>query len=314
MKVPILLTTFNRLDTTLRVIERIREYAPNKIYISSDFGRPTRKMQEKNMIEIEWVHFIRKSILKQIDWECKIEILFFSSNQGCGKAISSAITWFFSQEECGIILEDDCLPNQSFFTFCEECLAKYKDNEQIFMISGWSAMDFMPKEKAKLKEDYFFSKYNHIWGWASWRRAWKYYNKEIEEFEKNFANLLFDTRKEKKYWYQIFKLYSQGKIDTWDYPWTFTMWKHQALSIYPKYNMIENIGLNHKDATHTNTESPFENMKTYHIKTPIQHPSSIQRNKILDKKNCLITCTPSIFSRFLRKIKFMYQTLFKKAR
>lgn len=303
MKLPILLITFIRLDTTLQVLKAIREYQPKKLYISSDYGREGRIVQDKQISEKEWVDQIRTTLLEQIDWECEIKTLFFSENQGCKNGVSSAISWFFKHEEMGIILEDDTLPNQSFFYFCEEMLERYKNNQNIFMVSGWSALDFDLEAKNSLKEDYYFSKYNHIWGWASWRRAWSLYQKEFIDFEKEFAQLEFDSAEEKKTWYRTFKSYSKGEINTWDYPWTYTIWKYKGLSVYPKNNMIKNIGLNRDDATHTTGESKFDNMKIYKIASPIKHKYTVERNLELDNKDFLICFQrENIFKRLLKKI------------
>lgn len=308
MKLPILLITFIRLDTTLQVLKAIREYQPKKLYISSDYGRERRIVQDKQISEKEWVEQIRTTLLGQIDWECEVKTLFFSENQGCKNGVSSAISWFFKHEEMGIILEDDTLPNQSFFYFCEEMLERYKNNQNIFMVSGWSALDFDLEAKKTLKEDYYFSKYNHIWGWASWRRAWSLYQKEFIDFEKEFAQLEFDSVEEKKTWYRIFKSYSKGKINTWDYPWTYTIWKYKGLSVYPKNNMIKNIGLNRDDATHTTGESKFANMKQYELKHPLIHQKEIVRNKFLDTQNFNITTRQkNIFLRISHKLLYLYK-------
>lgn len=310
MKLPILLITFIRLDTTLQVLKAIREYQPKKLYISSDYGREGRIVQDKQISEKEWVDQIRTTLLEQIDWECEIKTLFFSENQGCKNGVSSAISWFFEHEEMGIILEDDTLPNQSFFYFCEEMLERYKNNQNIFMVSGWSALDFDLEAKNSLKEDYYFSKYNHIWGWASWRRAWSLYQKEFIDFEKEFAQLEFDSAEEKKTWYRTFKSYSKGKINTWDYPWTYTIWKYKGLSVYPKNNMIKNIGFNHSHATNTKQWSKYDCMQTNRVNFPIKHPNKIKRNILLDKKNFLITTKQSPY--WLIVVNKLYRILFKK--
>lgn len=310
MKLPILLITFIRLDTTLRVLKAIREYQPKKLYISSDYGREGKIVQDKQISEKEWVDQIRITLLEQIDWECEIKTLFFSKNQGCKNGVSSAISWFFKHEEMGIILEDDTLPNQSFFYFCEEMLERYKNNQNIFMVSGWSALDFDLEAKNSLKEDYYFSKYNHIWGWASWRRAWSLYQKEFIDFEKEFAQLEFDSAEEKKTWYKIFKSYNKGKINTWDYPWTYTIWKYKGLSVYPKNNMVKNIGLNRHDATHTTGESKFANMKQYELKHPLMYQKEIVRNKFLDIRNFNTTTRQkNIYLRISNKLLSLYKII-----
>lgn len=311
MKLPILLVTFVRLDTTLQVLKEIRKYRPSKLYISSDYGREGKFLADKNMSEKEWVDEIRKTLLQSIDWECEVKTQFLPKNLGCKEGVSSAISWFFENEEMGIILEDDTLPNQSFFYFCEEMLERYKDNNSIFMVSGWSALDFDQEAKDSLKEDYFFSKYNHIWGWASWRRAWQLYQKEFFDFENEFAKLDFDSKEEKKVWYKTFKAYSNGKINTWDYPWTYTIWKNQGVSIYPKNNMIQNIGLNRSDATHTGGESKFENMKTYEIQNPLIHPTKIARNQWVDMRNFNNVFKLSIIKKIKQKIFRIMKRFFK---
>lgn len=310
MKAPVLLITFARLDTTLKVLASIRKYQPTRLYISSDYGRDNKFLDRYNMYEHQWVEKIRNIILQSIDWKCEIYTLFSDKNLGCKKAVSSALDWFFDHEEAGIILEDDTVPNQSFFIFCEEMLKKYKDNPRIFMISGWSALDFNKTAKTSLQEDYFFSKHTHIWGWATWQRAWKLYHRTFDDFEKDFSLLTFDNQKDKQEWYKNLKAYHENKIDTWDYPWTYTIWKHGGLSIYPKNNMINNIGFNRDDATHTKDESKFQDMKVYDMHLPIQHPDHVDRNTHLDR-----LCTQILYKKEKRKfrsIKKIYKKISKK--
>lgn len=300
----ILLLFFNRLDTTLATLEQIAKVQPKRIYLAADGGR--------NETEKEHIATLRTSVLRHITWKCEIHTRFLNANLGCKMAVSSAISWFFSQEKQGIILEDDCLPTLSFFRFCDELLERYKYEEKIFMISGWSALDFAKNAsvetlhpKAQLQDDYFFSKYPHIWGWAGWARAWQKYQLEFSDFESEFNTLdNFYSVKEKRYWYKIFKTYSQGKINTWGYPFTYSIWKHKGLCIYPKNNMITNIGFNRNDATHTTGESKFATMPSYDIVFPLKHPNSTQRNKQLDAANFEIIFDVSpLHKRIVNKIK-----------
>lgn len=293
--VPILFLIFNRLDTTKEVFEEIRKVKPSKLYIACDGAREDKASEKDKVQEI------RLYVLKNIDWDCDVKTLFRDKNLGCKLAVSAAISWFFQNEEMGIILEDDCLPNNSFFKFCEECLEKYKNDERVFQINGISVIN-----KELIKESYFFSKYNHIWGWASWRRAWKKYEIENNNFDKDFHKIkkIFNSSSEKKYWYKVLKNYFDGNINTWDYPWLFTIWKNNGVSIYPKYNMIRNIGMGHIDATHTIQEDEkITKAKLYDVKS-IVHPSEIRINKELDKidyNECFKI--PNIFIRILRKVK-----------
>lgn len=306
----ILLLFFNRLDTTLTTLEQIAKVQPKKLYLAADGGR--------NETEKEQITAIRASVLRHITWECEIHTRFLDINLGCKIAVSSAISWFFSHEKQGIILEDDCLPTLSFFRFCDELLERYAKQENIFMISGWSALDFAKNTsvntlspKAQLQEDYFFSKYPHIWGWASWARAWQKYQLEFSDFEAEFSPLdNFCSVRERRYWYKIFKTYSQGKIDTWDYPFVYSIWKHKGLCVYPKNNMIANIGFNRSDATHTTGESKFATMPSYDIIFPLKHPSTITHNAIMDQISFDISFTPlSIVARIIRKIRRYFAIL-----
>lgn len=292
--------TFNRIDTTKLVFEQIKQVKPNKIYLASDGARD--KIDKNNITESKKVDDIRKYLLENISWDCDIKTRFLMQNNGCKIAVSSAIEWFFANEEQGIILEDDCLPNESFFRFCDEMLDRYKDNDKIFMVSGWSALDFDKKAKASLECDYYFSKYNHIWGWASWARAWKKYERENNNFKEDFKKIEFDTIKEKNEFKKVLSLYFRGEIDTWDYPFTFSIWKNNGLCIYPKNNMIKNIGFNRDDATHTNGESKFQYMNAYDLDFPLKHPDTMERNKAIDMANYKIISSPNILKRIINKI------------
>ena len=294
---PILLITFIKFDTAFEVLEKIKETTPEKLYISSDGGR-TQKEHQKILA-------FRKELLSRIDWKCEVFTLFDEKNNGCKYGPYNAISWFFSHEEQGIILEDDCLPNNSFFRFCDELLHRYAKQENIAMISGWSALALNPKTKLRITEDYYFSKYNFIWGWASWRRSWKSYR--IDEKFENINELYFDSAEEKKYWNKIVKVCQKKNLDAWDYPWLFHLWKTHMLCIAPKHNMICNIGIGRLDATHTSSASKFNNMQTFEINFPLIHPNTIIRNKSLDEENFRIVFQPPMF--FVRLLKKIYKIL-----
>lgn len=292
----ILLFTYKRLDTTKVVLEQIKKVKPKRLYISSN--------HPKNANEAKLVNELREFLDSFITWDCELKKLYRTKHLSAKESISSAITWFFSNEAQGIVLEDDCLPNESFFRFCDEMLERYSNDSRIFMISGWSAWDFNKKIKNNLKEDYYFSAYNHVWGWASWRRAWELYNIEVSDFKERLYKLdNFTSKKERKIWYKIFRDYDNGLIDTWDYPWTYSMWKYQGLSIYPKDNMIKNIGFNREDATNTKGESKFAKMAVYELVFPLKHPKMIKQDRMLDSANFdIVLSPPNIIFRILRKL------------
>jgi hypothetical protein len=243
MNISILFLIFNRPDTTQKVFEVIREAKPKQLFVSAD-GPRVGKEGEKGRCEET------RNIIKQVDWDCEVKTLFRDENLGCGKAVSGAITWFFENVEEGIILEDDCLPNLSFFKYCEELLEKYRFEDRIFMISG---DNFLP-ESLRLKESYYFTNFPHIWGWASWRRAWSKYSFKMEGFldfvkDEKIKNVL-NKKENQNYFLERFNEVYKGNIDTWDYQWVYSIWKNNGISIAPSVNLISNIGFGNM-GTHT---------------------------------------------------------------
>lgn len=269
LKTPVLFLVFNRLETTIQVFEEIKKVKPPRLYIASDGPRSNK------IGELEKVNAIRIFLLENIDWECKIKTLFRDENLGCKYAVSDAINWFFDNEEMGIILEDDCLPHNSFFWFCEELLIKYKYDLRIWHISGNNFQNGIKRGNAS----YYFSKINHIWGWASWANRWSNYDVEIESFERfkktKKIKSIFNKKIDQRYWESTFQNVFKGGIDTWDYQWTYTFLVNNGLSILPNQNLISNIGFG-IEATHTHdSNSSLSNLPTYSISLPLKHPEFI---------------------------------------
>lgn len=281
-KSPILYLTFNRLDTVKQTLPQILKANPSRIYLASDGARHDKK-DSNGELESNKVAKVREYMLHEINNQCEVKTRFLDSNHGCKMGVSSAISWFFDNEEQGIILEDDCFPNFSFFRFCDELLATYKETKNILLIAGWSGLDVLPRTKKTMKEDYFFSKYAHIWGWASWANRWIKYELEIQDFELYFSKMRFCNHRERKYWNLIFREYIANRIDTWDYPLLYTSWKYNMLSIQPRNCMIRNIGFNREDATHTIGDSIFATMLSYDTNFPLITPSHIKANEKIDR-------------------------------
>ncbi|MGQ9799725.1 MAG: nucleotide-diphospho-sugar transferase [Ignavibacterium sp.] len=262
-KSAVLMLTFNRLETTKQVFSVIREVKPPKLYLASDGAR------ESVPQEHEKVNKVRNFLLNNVDWECEIKTLFQDKNLGCGVAVSTALDWFFENEEMGIILEDDCLPSISFFRFCDELLEKYREDERIMHISGDNFQDGIIRNNAS----YYFSKISHVWGWATWRRAWKLYDfkmRTLDNFiEKKVGYNIWSRKQILNYWIKQFKKVANNKIDTWDYQWNYCLVVNNGLSILPNVNLVENIGF-HPEATHTK-ERRFINKKN-EITFPLKHP------------------------------------------
>lgn len=238
-KTPILLITFSRPDTTKHVFEAIRDYKPEKLYVFSDGPR-----QEKYATDSPMINETR-SLFDDIDWDCEVIKKFNTANQGCGAGVSGAINWAFETTDRLIILEDDCLPSQSFFPFCDQLLEKYQDDQRVMHIAGtrWN-------EEFQIKGDknYFFSRYGHIWGWATWKRAWESYDFQIKawpEFSQTEAlNKILDNYFPliKRWEYMFNDVYHQQAKHTWDYQWQFAIFKNNGLCITPVNNLITNIG------------------------------------------------------------------------
>ena len=170
----VLFLVFNRIDTTKKVFEAIRQAKPPRLYIAADGARESKDEEEK-------VNAVRDYVSSNIDWDCEIKTLFNEKNLGCKMAVSGAIDWFFDNEEMGIILEDDCLPSQSFFWFCEEMLAKYKDDMRVWHVAG---NNFHFGWKRDEDYSYYFGGiYGSIWGWASWRTRWNHYDVEMKNYD-----------------------------------------------------------------------------------------------------------------------------------
>ncbi len=275
-KIPVLFLMFNRPDTTQLVFNKIRGVKPKLLFIAADGPRENKPNEHEKCRAA-------RDILNQVDWDCKLHTLFRDKNLGCKIAVSDAITWFFYHVEAGIILEDDCLPNQSFFFFCEELLQRYMNDERIMMISGDNFL-FGTKRGSY---SYYFSRYCHIWGWATWRRAWELYDVDIKLWptikENKILSDIYKMDKLVNYWSNYFELIYQNKIDSWDYQWFFACLMNSALSIVPNVNLISNIGFNH-DATHTRGESKYANLESQEISFPIKHPPFLVRDFILDSK------------------------------
>ncbi len=232
--IPVLMLVFNRPAETQRVFDAVKAAKPSRLYVAAD-GARAHKPADKELSNQT------REIFKQIDWPCELKTLYREQNLSCGPAVSSAITWFFEQEEMGIILEDDCLPAPDFFGFCKTMLNYYKNDEQVMQICGSNFQQGIKRGDAS----YYFSMHSFIWGWATWRRAWNHYNYELNNIQNDkLLNLDYYTQHNglKRYWKQTF-LYSKKQLfNTWDYQWALTILNQKGVSLVPNVNLITNIG------------------------------------------------------------------------
>jgi hypothetical protein len=264
---------FRRPDLTARVFEAIRKAQPTKLLVVADGSR-----NESEEILCQQT----RAVIESVDWDCEVIKNYADENLGCRKRVSSGLDWVFAQVKEAIILEDDCLPHPSFFRHCQELLDYYREDERIWCISGDNFQDGQWRGDGS----YYFSNYNHCWGWASWQRAWQKYDYDLANWEKfrdgQYLNSILDSELEIKYWQNIFEqLYKTGKPNTWDYPWTFTCWENSGLTILPNVNLVSNIGFG-IDGTHTLGESKLANMPVQDI-GEIRHPSFLVRDRLADE-------------------------------
>ncbi len=276
-KAEILFIIFANPDTTARVFESIRQVQPAKLYVAADAPRPEKKGEDLRCEET-------RNIIRRIDWDCEVKTLFQDKNLGPKIAVSTAITWFFEHEEQGVILEHDCLPDPSFFPYCKELLNRYKDDTRIGHICG---SNFCP-DVIDDRFSYDFSAYSHIWGWATWRRAWKNYDVDLKFWNecKNKRTFLFCNLWDKIYFSSFISdaVHNRNGIYTWDTQWLFTLRSQNQLSISPVVNMVTNIGIGDPNAVHTAKIANKYISEVKAISFPLRHPHYILRNKRLDKQ------------------------------
>jgi hypothetical protein len=272
LDVPILFLVYNRPELTKIIFDEICKIKPKKLFISADGPK------EGILGDMEKCLSVRRIInVKNINWDCEYHILFQPKNLGGKWGGYTGINWFFNFVNEGIILEDDDLPNISFFKFCEILLEKYRDNEKIGMISG----DNFQFGNNKTNDSYYFSKYLHGWGWATWKRTWDLFDITIKDWPETKGKLwigdFLDSPHEYGFWDATLDRMYAGATDAWDYQFCYSLWKNKMFNIIPNINLVTNIG---NEGTHSN--NPMINQKREEMKFPLKHPEKIERFKKAD--------------------------------
>jgi len=286
---------FNRPRQTRRVFAAIRQARPSRLFLIADGPRPDRPGEPELCRRA-------RQIVSEVDWPCDVRSNFSADNMGCRRRVVSGLNWVFSLAEEAIILEDDCLPDPSFFLFCSELLARYRDERQIALISGHNAY----AGSLQTGYSYFFSPMVAIWGWATWRRAWQDYDECLKAWPqlKNDGLLrqILPGRKAVDYWTKVFDdMHGGTGPDTWDYQLVYSCWAKGRVTIVPSQNLIQNIGFG-ADATHTVTENPDYAIPAVQMQLPFRHPPEIAAR--LDHVRLLHRrfYTPGILRRIHRKL------------
>lgn len=272
---PVAFIVFNRPETTALVFEEIRRARPPLLLIVADGPREDVEGEADRC-------GLARAIAENVDWKCEIRKNYSDSNLGCRRRVSSGIDWIFSEVEEAIILEDDCLPDPSFFPFCEELLDIYRQDDRVGHING---TNFQFGRKVS-PYSYYFSRYYQVWGWASWRRAWKGYDVEMrlwpEMQKEDWLKEILGDRRFVSYWRYIFDRVHKGFIDTWDYQWFFYLWTKKRLGIVPAVNLVSNLGFG-TASTNTKGSNKFGNMERRSMAFPLSHPPEVLRHELADR-------------------------------
>jgi hypothetical protein len=303
---PLLYLVFNRPDLTRKTFQKIRELQVEDLFIACDGPRDHVATDKCNVESV-------RSIVSEIDWPCNVRQLFQSSNLGCKNAVVTAINWFFSNVDSGIILEDDILMDTSFYSYCVELLDVYKSDPRVWIISGFSIDPF------DTSTSYRFSNLAPIWGWASWKEKWINYDINMNEFYSYSRKIFKVFGKYEWYVRREFSLYFNSSRTSWDYQWGFTILKNNGLSLLPANSLVSNIGLGVEGATHTTLFSKeFAAIESNHIEFPLSHPvRDYKVNKIQDSNyisRSLRMAGISTPKLFLRRLLFSLASLIQRFR
>jgi hypothetical protein len=260
----------------MKVFDAIRQVQPEKLYVVADGPRRDHPKDQE-------LCKATRQVIDRVDWPCQVFTNFAENNMGCRRRVSSGISWVFEREENAIILEDDCLPHPTFFPFCAELLSRYRNDERIMAISG----NNFQKGRCTSEASYYFSIYNHIWGWATWRRAWQHYNEDLAQWPQlsktDWLTKLLGDSQAGQYWYQIFNETYNDQNESWCYRWTYSCWVQHGLTILPAVNLVSNIGFDER-ATHTRRkEASVANLPVYPMKLPLVHPGIMVRDYLADQ-------------------------------
>lgn len=293
MTTPLLLLVFNRPDHTAKLIDALRPVQPKHLYVVADGPRDGVDGEAERCAKV-------RQLVDNIDWNCSITRLYRECNLGCAQSVGGGISWFFEQVTEGIILEDDCIPDPSFFRFCTEMLEYYREDDGVMHIGGCNFQGGIWRGEG----DYYFSIFNHVWGWATWRSSWSKFNYEIDP--KGDAEMIRFVNHGPT-WIQLqyeFEAVVDGSIDSWGYRWTYACWKHKGLSIIPNVNLVQNIGFG-EESTHTSEGRDTQSqLQLASISFPLNHPKKTKINRKADRYTYRrIFKTPGLRASITRLIK-----------
>lgn len=274
---PVLLMSFNRPDTTAAVLAALQQARPLDLFLFNDGPR------EGGEGEADKVQQTRAVIEEMVNWGPTVHYRYNEQNQGLFRGVSGALDWFFSLVSEGIILEDDCVPHPDFFGYCDELLERYRDDERVWCVSGDNSVDLPISHGAS----YGFIRDPLVWGWVTWARAWKHFDRELSGWPairgSSTERQMYPDRVERLVRRKSFDHYLDSGIDAWGYKWKFTVHTHAGLVAVPKVNLVSNIGWNRPDATHTSGNSLRAAKATSAI-LPLVHPDEVAIDRAADRE------------------------------
>jgi hypothetical protein len=262
---PVVFFLFRRPDTTRKVFSAIQNAKPSTLFLISDGPRQGID-KERDLCEES------RRVVDTIDWPCKVTRIYSETNLGLRDRILTGLDAVFETVDQAIILEDDCLPTESFFSFCHQLLDRYKSASEVAIISGFN---FAPNNKSD--NDYFFSKHTGIWGWATWAHVWRSFRQapQVETWSMEEFNAVRHTFTDRARFSEFVRLAQKGAtLNTWDI--SLAMWVRQnnMLTVVPRINMISNIGFGH-EATHTKFEAFDLEAQAGNFVGELKHPKDI---------------------------------------
>lgn len=278
MQTPVLLLFFNRPGYAAAVIDRVRVARPPRVYVHVDGPRADREGEEQLTVAC-------RMLMQVIDWPCEVHTLFRERNMGLREGVGDALNWFFAREEYGIVLEDDCLPDPTFFTYCEELLLKYRNNERVMHITGSNVAE---KYTSHLTDSYFFSRFSLVWGWASWRRAWEKMLPGLDGLqafdEEGRVRTLIPGSMAQTYMMDKFYVTSRKENNSWAYAWFYTILLNDGLCIIPAVNLVENVGVGDVQATNTRARLRHRQAHAGTMPFPLRHPATANTDIELERQ------------------------------
>lgn len=297
LQTPVIMLVFNRPSLTEQVFARIAAARPPQLLVVADGPRSDREGEQALCESV-------RRIATAVTWPCEVLTNFSEVNLGCRRRVVSGLNWAFSLVEEAIILEDDIIPEPSFFRFCAEMLARYRGDRRVAMVTGFNHS----ADRAQTSHSYFFSEMTHIWGWATWRDAWAQYDERLSLWpsvrQEGLLAEVFQERSAQRYWTMIFdRMHAGTGPNTWDYQWMFTNLCQRALAITPRHNLVRNIGFG-ADATHVTDAEGAPQVSVGGIDFPLQHPPTMIASRSLDAIDQQLSewHIPALPTRAVRKV------------